>query len=82
MQAKDIDDRELLAFIEATQHEKGLWVNTWDIQGKWLEIPHKVLWAKFAKLIGRGLLDGCTCGCRGDFEMTKKGRDFLHQEAT
>jgi hypothetical protein len=28
-------------------------------------------------LIKRGLVSGCTCGCRGDFEITQKGLDFL-----
>jgi hypothetical protein len=39
--------------------------------------PHKVVVAKLAKLIRRGLIDGCACGCRGDFEITTLGRFFL-----
>jgi hypothetical protein len=31
--------------------------------------PDKVLRAKARRLIKRGLIKGCTCGCRGDFEI-------------
>lgn len=30
-----------------------------------------------ASLIRRGLVDGCGCGCRGDFMITDKGRFTL-----
>lgn len=33
----------------------------------WPNMPPKVVLAKARKLIRRGLLDGCDCGCRGDF---------------
>jgi len=33
--------------------------------------------AKMASLIRRGLVDGCACGCRGDFELTEKGLALL-----
>lgn len=31
-------------------------------------LPDPLVRAKARKLIRRGLLDGCWCGCRGDFE--------------
>jgi hypothetical protein len=31
-------------------------------------MPEKVVLAKAKRLIRRGLVDGCACGCRGDFE--------------
>ncbi|MBL7487125.1 hypothetical protein [Frankia sp. AgW1.1] len=31
-------------------------------------IPEKIVLAKAKRLIRRGLLEGCACGCRGDFE--------------
>ena len=43
-------------------------------------IPDKVLLAKMRRLIARGLVEGCPCGCRGDYEITAKGllwRDAL-----
>jgi hypothetical protein len=39
--------------------------------------PLKVVRAKARRLIGRGLMDGCGCGCRGDFEITAQGRALL-----
>lgn len=35
----------------------------WDYD----DMPRKVVQAKAKSLIRRGLADGCTCGCRGDF---------------
>ncbi len=34
---------------------------------------------KIEELIDRGLVAGCVCGCRGDFELTDAGREALHQ---
>jgi hypothetical protein len=39
------------------------WVMIWDL--------------KLQSLIDRKLIDGCTCGCRGDFELTPAGRASL-----
>lgn len=36
-------------------------------------IPRKVLRAKGQRLIDRGLMTGCMCGCRGDMELTDAG---------
>jgi len=32
---------------------------------------------KLASMVDRGLLGGCGCGCRGDFEITDKGLALL-----
>jgi hypothetical protein len=32
-------------------------------------VPRKVVIAKAKRLIDRGVMRGCTCGCRGDFEI-------------
>jgi hypothetical protein len=32
-------------------------------------LPPKVVLAKAKKLLRRGVIDGCACGCRGDFEV-------------
>jgi hypothetical protein len=34
--------------------------------------PLKVLRAKGQRLIDRGLMTGCMCGCRGDMELTER----------
>ena len=36
------------------------------------DTPEKVALAKMRSLIKRGLVDGCPCGCRGDFELPRK----------
>lgn len=33
-------------------------------------VPPKVVLAKAKRLIARGVIRGCDCGCRGDFELT------------
>jgi hypothetical protein len=32
-------------------------------------VPRKVVLAKAKRLIDRKVIDGCPCGCRGDFEI-------------
>lgn len=36
--------------------------------------PEKVMRSKLASMMRRGLIDGCDCGCRGDWMLTEKGR--------
>jgi hypothetical protein len=45
----------------------------------WPGIPPKLLLAKAKRLVLRHLIDGCFCGCRGDFEITAKGRAFMRE---
>ncbi|UTN93278.1 hypothetical protein SEA_SUNFLOWER1121_86 [Mycobacterium Phage Sunflower1121] len=40
-------------------------------------VPWKVVLAKFRRCAGRGLVEGCDCGCRGDWELTRKGRGVV-----
>lgn len=42
------------------------------------EIPRKVMLSKLRNMIEKGIIDGCACGCRGDFELTQKGKDILN----
>jgi hypothetical protein len=89
-QAKDIPDEAALSFVEKTSHtphqgtgnappEGGRWVFWWDFESAgWLKHwPSKVLRAKLRALYRRGLLDGCPCGCRGDWVLTDAGRALL-----
>ncbi len=39
--------------------------------------PEEVILSKARRLIARGLLTGCDCGCRGDFELTEAGREAI-----
>lgn len=82
MKAADISDREMLAFIlpineEGQARGSAGWAQVWDLVPHWPGFPQKVVMAKAKQLVKRGLLDGCTCGCRGDFTVTEKGREFL-----
>jgi len=80
MQCKDIPDGPLLAFIAAKEREKGGWVNWWDFDGTtYYGLPRNLFLAKMGRLITRGLLDGCACGCRGDWEITDKGKAALRE---
>lgn len=86
LQAKDLDDRTVLAVvqrlaartIEGNNYGPPFWVFTWDLEKELgLENTGRLLLAKCEALIKKGLLDGCTCGCRGDFELTTKGEAML-----
>lgn len=77
MQCKDIPDEPILKFL--LEHQ-GQWC-TWN-EGYSMptvrdamppETPPKLQLAKMAMLIRRGLVQGCDCGCRGDFEITADG---------
>lgn len=85
MQAKDIPDKPILTFLATMRggYAGAGWHNLFPreeycptvldaIQG---DCPRKVALAKMKSLIKRGLVQGCCCGCRGDFELTEKGRD-------
>jgi len=74
--ASDIDDKEILLVVENSCIERGIWSNTTIVAEKYSEFPFKVVAAKLSKLLRRGLLTGCDCGCRGDWELTKQGREF------
>jgi hypothetical protein len=67
MQAKDIADEAFLDAVRQADAKHGC-VTYWHV-AELLEAPEKVVLAKARRLISRGLLDGCTCGCRGDFEV-------------
>ena len=89
IQAKHIPDRGILGEIRrlsATPWPGGQTNDTYD---RWVmfdelqaapAFPAKVVRAKLAALIRRGLLTGCTCGCRGDFELTPAGEALLDAE--
>ena len=82
MQAKDIPDRPVLEFLAGLNGRWGSMFSpeiaeTSVFRAMPEETPFKVARAKMGSLIRRGLVDGCDCGCRGDFEITAKGREHL-----
>lgn len=68
VQAKHITDEQILYVIDLCEVNEGRWTLIWDLEYYYPMIPRKVLLAKCKSMIRRGLLDGCPCGCRGDFE--------------
>jgi hypothetical protein len=40
-------------------------------------VPWKVSLQKAKRLIKRGLMGGCDCGCRGDYYLTEAGKALL-----
>lgn len=83
MKASDIPDRLMLEAIQDThlnylgalRHTVADHVRARASQ----EFPTKVILAKFRALRKRGLVDGCDCGCRGDWRLTDKGQETLRE---
>ena len=85
MQCKDIPDAPILAFLA---QRPGVWHNWYfgDDRDVHLampaDVPDKLVVAKMNRLMQRGLVDGCSCGCRGDYVITDKGLSALHAAQT
>lgn len=74
MQCKDVPDAPILEFLRGTGKKWATW-------GRWAKgaptvadampegTPDKVQVAKMRRLIERGLVEGCGCGCRGDYRI-------------
>lgn len=78
VKAADIPDDAFIAAVRSTRAVDGSldddhWRMRWDVQatleGNLGPIPEKVFLAKARRLMNRGLLDGCPCGCRGDYNI-------------
>lgn len=81
IQAKDISDEDFIAAVQEASRQaakrwgaKDAWAMVWDVTAI-LGVPEKVVRAKAERIIKRGLMDGCTCGCRGDFDLRGKPDD-------
>lgn len=90
LQAKDVPDRPVLDWLTRLppwpgKTEPRAWANWFRGDEAAVqhamppETPDKVALAKMRGLMRRGLVTGCPCGCRGDFEITPKGRELLAQ---
>ena len=91
MQAKDIPDLVVLDYLATQQGrwtmlfgtEFSTWVDGELVKAKVFgEAPPKVALAKMRALYRRGLVGGCDCGCRGDFEITDKGLALIGRPRT
>lgn len=87
VQCKDIPDMPILGFLAQRPDEFHNWCfgNDTDVSRAMpVGTPSKVVHAKMRRLIARGLVDGCDCGCRGDFVITENGLaqlEALRQQA-
>lgn len=80
LQCKDIPDGPILRFIGSHGDRWCNWYfgNDRDVHAAFPPgVPDKLLLAKMAGLGNRGLVDGCFCGCRGDYVLTAKGREVI-----
>ena len=67
--AKDVDSGQVVQAIATIQAE-GYWANRRDLEAFFPGVPERVLLAKLRRLLRAGEIDGCGCGCRGDFTVT------------
>lgn len=81
MQCKDIPEEPILRFLESLN---GTWANWFsaDFENSVRRAippgtPDKLVHAKMVMMIRKGVVDGCPCGCRGDYVLTDKGRAIL-----
>lgn len=73
LQAKHIPDERILMVIDQFTTERYT-AMTWEIYAAWPHIPRKVILAKLDKMVRRKVLDGCPCGCSGQFRIIKGDR--------
>lgn len=52
------------------------WVMVWDLAEHFRIHPNRIR-SKARRARRRGLSDGCICGCRGDFELLRRGEELL-----
>lgn len=74
--ASDISDRAMLRAVDRLCCQRDSWTNTTLVAEAFGWMPYKVVQAKLRRLHSRGLVSGCPCGCRGDWEVTSKGREL------
>lgn len=78
MQCKDIPDVPVLQFLTKLGDRWANWFGPeFDnsvTHAMPAGTPEKLALGKMRMLMKRGLVDGCGCGCRGDFELTDAGR--------
>ena len=82
MQCKDIPEEPILKFLAGPYDD-------WPVPGwaTWFEgyqnsvqlampagVPPKLARIKMGQMIRKGLVDGCACGCRGDFRLQETKR--------
>lgn len=70
--AKNVDGEQVVRAVAMIEKQKGGWVGRWYLGWCFPEVPERVLLAKLRRLVRAEKLDGCACGCRGDFTVEPK----------
>ncbi len=76
MKCKDIPDRPILEFLARNPERWHNWLEGFEnsvLNAMPAGIDGKLALAKMRMMIRREVVDGCPCGCRGDFVITAKG---------
>lgn len=86
MQAKDIPEIPILQTLAKADRPMNWYVgekieNSITMAAMPENTPTKVALAKMRSLIKRKLVNGCPCGCRGDFIITMLGRKYLQERS-
>jgi hypothetical protein len=79
VQCKDIPDEPILQFLLKAKGNLCSWYfvrNAMPENKAIFFAPKKLILAKMSQLIKKGLINGCTCGCGGDFEITPKAEEY------
>lgn len=79
VQAKDVPEQAILEAVANPRLSIG--ISRWDIADVVTGFPERVLLAKLRAMVKRKLINGCACGCRGDFSIAPLGRAVLEQRA-
>lgn len=86
LQVKDIPDKEMIDLVDRLWNVPRVYevngkleffyangASIFDICKVWDAIPQKLILAKLKKLIEQKKIDGCACGCRGEFTVIREG---------
>lgn len=69
MKCADLPDDDVLNVIAHSTRPLGATIG--EVFDGFPAYPQKVVRAKLSKLLRRGVIKGCVCGCRGDFTVTQ-----------
>lgn len=69
MKCADLPDNVVLDVIALSTRPLGATIG--EVFEGLPDYPQKIVRAKLSKLIRRGIVSGCTCGCRGDFAVVQ-----------
>lgn len=68
------------ASVDMTYPKSGVGsVIVWDFYTLLPTIPDYLIDKKLSNMLRKGLLEGCDCGCRGDYQLTEKGLERLRE---